>query len=51
MEKCLSCGSGILPGEGVVFKCPSCGNELVRCKSCRGLATDYTCPKCGFRGP
>ncbi len=49
--KCLSCGIGVLPGEGVIFKCPNCGEKIIRCKGCRELASCYTCHKCSFTGP
>lgn len=51
VRKCTSCGK-----EAVFkyseFKCPQCSKEtIVRCESCRSLATQYKCGKCGFEGP
>lgn len=36
----------------VSFMCPKCGKaKIVRTKHERKLATQYTCPECGFTGP
>ncbi|MBT4174441.1 DUF1610 domain-containing protein [archaeon] len=50
---CTSCKAQLTNNKGSTkFKCPKCGqHEIVRCESCRKLATRYTCPKCEFSGP
>jgi len=49
---CVSCGRNILAiKDSVVFKCPNCGSEIVRCGICRNKVVKYTCPVCGFSGP
>ena len=37
------------PGA-VIFPCPECGKEIVRCSEARSNALKYTC-SCGFVGP
>jgi len=47
--KCISCKKEF--SEGAVFKCPSCGKEIIaRCEKCKKLNVKYKC-KCGFIGP
>ncbi|MFN3527701.1 MAG: zinc finger domain-containing protein [Candidatus Altarchaeaceae archaeon] len=47
---CQTCGRET--NEVTRFPCPNCGEtEIIRCKSCRILGRQYTCPKCGFTGP
>jgi Zn-ribbon RNA-binding protein len=50
---CSSCKKDITNDIGSVkFNCPGCSKtEIIRCKSCRQLATKYTCHECGFVGP
>lgn len=51
LKECNSCKKGVDEGY-VEFSCPSCGKEdIIRCRSCRVLGVNYTCPKCGFTGP
>lgn len=47
--KCTSCGRDVT--KYVEFKCPECGEKIVRCDACRVLGRKYVCPKCGFTGP
>lgn len=49
---CVSCKSDIsvIPNS-VVFTCPKCGHEIVRCGNCRKKIVKYVCPNCGFEGP
>lgn len=50
--KCTSCKKEISNMAGtVIFKCPECGTEIIRCTQCRIDGIKYTCPKCGFEGP
>ncbi|HIH38424.1 RNA-binding protein [Candidatus Woesearchaeota archaeon] len=37
--------------SAVVFPCPGCGEQIVRSKTARMLASPYKCQKCGFEGP
>ncbi|MFH1126686.1 MAG: zinc finger domain-containing protein [archaeon] len=49
---CNGCGASITPGEhSVKFKCPGCGEDVVRCSKCKVTSNKYTCSKCGFVGP
>lgn len=49
-KNCLSCGKQV--GEGsIIFKCPACGKEIIRCGHCRKLTISYKCLYCGFEGP
>jgi len=49
---CNGCGASITPGEhSVKFKCPACGEMIVRCSKCKITSNNYTCKKCGFVGP
>ena len=51
VKKCSSCGKEV-KFKFSEFKCPSCGKEIViRCDSCRSLATKFSCRQCGFTGP
>lgn len=49
---CISCEKDIsaVP-DSVVFNCPNCGAEIVRCGKCRSRVVPYTCKVCGFEGP
>jgi len=49
MKICTSCNK--VTTDFVSFPCPICGEEIVRCKVCRGRSNTYTCSKCGFEGP
>ena len=50
--RCISCKSEVSNATGSVhFKCPNCGEEIIRCVDCRINAVPYVCPKCGFEGP
>ncbi|MDT7892364.1 MAG: zinc finger domain-containing protein [Thermoproteota archaeon] len=53
LTKCTSCKRIIPPYERAVkFPCPNCGGSIiVRCEKCRKLVIQYTCVKCGFKGP
>ncbi|PIN75404.1 RNA-binding protein [Candidatus Woesearchaeota archaeon CG10_big_fil_rev_8_21_14_0_10_36_11] len=50
---CSSCKKRIVNDKGsVIFMCPKCSQqEIVRCATCRSIATKYTCHQCGFVGP
>jgi predicted RNA-binding Zn-ribbon protein involved in translation (DUF1610 family) len=49
---CASCGRDIsVIGDSVIFKCPNCGDEIVRCGKCRIKGTEFQCHACGFVGP
>lgn len=48
MDVCISCKKDA--DKYVKFKCPKCGQEIVRCSKCRGLEIDYHCSKCDFKG-
>ena len=49
---CVSCKRVITNIHGsVIFKCPNCGHEIVRCGDCRKKGVKYICPNCGFIGP
>ncbi|MBI3033582.1 RNA-binding protein [Candidatus Woesearchaeota archaeon] len=50
---CLSCKKRIANIRGSArFMCPSCSKyEIIRCTSCRAMATRYKCPECQFSGP
>ncbi|MEM5798082.1 MAG: zinc finger domain-containing protein [Candidatus Aenigmatarchaeota archaeon] len=50
---CISCGKNVVTESGwVEFPCPQCGKEkILRCEKCKRIVNQYTCPKCGFRGP
>ncbi|MCD4666451.1 zinc finger domain-containing protein [archaeon] len=38
--------------KGTQFLCPKCGKKtIIRCNSCRSLATKYVCGNCNFEGP
>ena len=50
MMKCSSCNKEVTDNY-VRFKCPSCGNEIIRCQECRERSGNYTCMECGFEGP
>ena len=51
VRKCSTCGKEAISRYSE-FNCPNCGeSKVVRCESCRTLATHYTCNKCGFSGP
>ena len=51
-KRCLSTNQKIVNDVGaVIFKCPSCSEEIVRSKKARMIVGKYTCPKCGFTGP
>ena len=49
MDKCISCEKQ--DTNSVKFPCPGCGVQLMRCHKCRGLSIEYTCIKCGYKGP
>lgn len=50
--QCVSCERDVMTIEGsVIFKCPKCGETIVRCGICRKRGVKYTCPNCGFTGP
>lgn len=53
INKCVSCNTTIANERGSVrFLCPKCGKyEIIRCKNCRQIVAQYTCPGCGFTGP
>ena len=48
-----TCNEDASKQSGTVrFPCPKCGKTvIIRSKHARELATKYTCPQCGFRGP
>ncbi|MCL5018018.1 MAG: zinc finger domain-containing protein [Candidatus Parvarchaeota archaeon] len=49
---CISCGKDIsIIEDSVIFKCPSCGEDIARCGKCRIRGVEYTCKSCGFVGP
>jgi len=49
---CVSCNDDITAsGVSVEFKCPNCGQPIVRCGKCRKLMIKWKCPSCGFEGP
>jgi len=52
-DTCNSCKKLIANMRGSVnFKCPNCSKyDIIRCTSCRKLATKYVCPECNFEGP
>ncbi|MBD3388702.1 MAG: RNA-binding protein [Candidatus Altiarchaeales archaeon] len=51
VKKCSSCGKEVM-FKYAEFSCPQCsGEKIVRCESCRSLASNYSCSKCGFKGP
>lgn len=51
-KKCISTNARITNDSGsVIFKCPSCGYEIIRSKKARQIVSKYVCPKCGFEGP
>lgn len=51
VKKCSTCGKEAI-SKYSEFNCPNCGEtKIVRCASCRTLATRYTCGKCSFSGP
>lgn len=52
-KKCISCQKSITNDTGSVeFNCPNCGeHKIIRCKQCRKIVAQYTCPKCNFVGP
>ena len=47
--ECTSCRK-MLDKNGVVFKCPNCGKQIIRCHDCKKLGVKYKC-ECGFEGP
>ena len=51
--KCSTCGKQIETEDNwVEFKCPACGEDTIfRCEHCKKLENQYTCQKCGFKGP
>ena len=50
--RCVSCNIEVKAEDGFsIFKCPSCGETIVRCRRCRANSVPYKCPKCGFEGP
>ncbi len=51
MLRCTSCNREVNAGEYVSFKCPQCGETIIRCDHCRATSTPWKCPKCGFEGP
>jgi len=51
VENCVSCGIGLLGQGSTSFPCPICEEIIGRCASCREQSVNYTCPKCGFKGP
>jgi hypothetical protein len=49
---CTSCGKDIsIIEDSVMFKCPSCGNDIARCGKCRIRSVEFVCGSCGFIGP
>ncbi len=47
---CISCGRDISSiSNNIIFNCPECGAEIVRCGDCRKLGIKYEC-KCGWSG-
>ncbi|MEM0438286.1 MAG: zinc finger domain-containing protein [Candidatus Micrarchaeia archaeon] len=46
---CDSCGTRTT--DYTEFKCPKCGNGIVRCATCKSNMVKYACSKCGFEGP
>jgi hypothetical protein len=51
VEKCISCGKGLLTEGAATFPCPMCDEAIGRCDSCREQSVKYVCSKCGFTGP
>ncbi|MDI6806426.1 MAG: zinc finger domain-containing protein [Candidatus Aenigmarchaeota archaeon] len=53
MYRCTTCNVDVITKKyWVKFLCPACGEALiVRCSTCKGLSSKYTCPKCKFTGP
>ncbi|UCH72450.1 MAG: DUF1610 domain-containing protein [Thermoplasmatales archaeon] len=51
VEKCITCGKGLLEQGAAKFPCPMCDEFIARCDSCREQSVKYFCPKCGFTGP
>ena len=50
VKRCTSCGTEAKFNYSE-FTCPSCGKgKIIRCESCKDLATKYGC-SCGFTGP
>jgi len=51
VDKCISCGKGLIKQGSTTFPCPICGEIIGRCSNCREQGTKYECKKCGFIGP
>jgi predicted RNA-binding Zn-ribbon protein involved in translation (DUF1610 family) len=51
IEKCNSCGKGLLSHGSTTFPCPICNETIGRCDNCREQSVKYSCTKCGFSGP
>jgi predicted RNA-binding Zn-ribbon protein involved in translation (DUF1610 family) len=50
-KTCVSCNKATQ--EYINFKCPECGEEIIRCQHCRALGIEYKCPnkECRFVAP
>ena len=50
VKRCITTNK-VVTDDFVEFKCPGCGERLVRSIHARVRSMDYKCPGCGFTGP
>ncbi len=50
MKTCVTTNK-VVTDDFVEFKCPKCGERIIRSIAARERALSYKCPNCEFTGP
>ena len=50
MKTCVTTNK-VVTDDFVEFKCPNCGERIVRSLDSRRRSLEYACTGCGFKGP